>query len=59
MTRYNTARAGGMNFTSAQQFQMSDPEKYRYKREQAIANNWKDENGRTIRIFSSGFKILS
>ena len=49
MTRYNTARAGGMNFTSAQQFQMSDPEKYRYKREQAVANNWKDENGRTIR----------
>ena len=49
MTRYNTARAGGMVFASAQQFQMSDPEKYRYKREQAVANNWKDENGRTIR----------
>ena len=49
MTRYNTSKAGGMNFTPAQQFQMNDPEKYRYKREQAIASNWTDERGNKIR----------
>ena len=49
MTRYNTARAGGMNFTPAQQFQKREPEMYRYHREQAIASNWTNERGNKIR----------
>jgi len=49
MTRYNSSRAGGMVFASAQQFQMGDPEKYRYKRAQAITNGWRNERGNKIR----------
>ena len=49
MTRYNTAKAGGMNFTPAQQFQKREPEMYRYHREEAIANNWTNERGNKIR----------
>ena len=57
MTRYNTARAGGMVFASAQQFQMSDPEKYRYKREQAVANNWKDEHGNSTSSTTTNYLL--